>query len=121
MNTYASIGNQTVGWYARTLLAHARPVLVLEAFALAKQLPQNQTKVIEFRRSKQLPSAVQLIEGQSPTAQDFGYDAVQITMRQYGAVVKITDQVQDFSKDRVLPDIVERQGCLLYTSPSPRD
>ena len=110
MNTYGSIGNQTAGWYARKLLSHARPVLVLEAFALAKQLPQNQTKVIEFRRSRQLPKAAELAEGRAPTPQTFGYDAVSIQMRQYGAVVKITDQIQDFSKDRVLPDIVERQG-----------
>ena len=110
MNTYAAIGNQTAGWYARKLLSHARPVLILEAFSLSKTLPQNQTKVIEFRRSRQLAPAGELVEGRAPSSQTFAYDAVSIQMRQYGAVVDITDQIQDFSKDRVLPDIVERQG-----------
>ena len=110
MNTYGNIGNQTAGWYARRLLSHAQPVLVLEAFALTKTLPKNETKVIEFRRFRPLPNASQLVEGQTPSAQLFGYDAVQIQMRQYGAVVIITDQVTDFNKDRVLGNIVEAQG-----------
>ena len=110
MNNYASIGNQVRGWYSRTLLEHAQPVLILEAFALMKSLPRNNTKVIEFRRSKQLPRAPELVEGVAPSPDTFSYDAVQITMKQYGAVSLITDHIEDFSKDSVMADLVERQG-----------
>ena len=111
MNTYGSIGNATAGWYTRKLLRHAMPVLVLERYSQSKPLPKNETKVIQFRRSKAFKAATTpLNEGVTPKASDFGYDTITATIQQYGDWSELTDQVQDTSKDPVLRDISERQG-----------
>ena len=110
-NTYGSIGNATAGWYSRRLLMHAEPVLILERFGVTKTLPKNETKVIEFRRSKAFsPATRPLTEGVTPTGSDFGYDQVSVAIQQYGDWAPITDVIQDTSKDMVLRDMSERQG-----------
>ena len=111
MNTYGDIGNATAGWYSRTLLSHATPVIILEMLGLTKELPPNETKVIQFRRSQPFaPALIPLIEGQTPEASNFGYDTISVQIQQYGDYAEITDVVQDTSKDRVLRDMVTRQG-----------
>ena len=111
MNTYGSIGNATAGWYSRKLLRHAEPVLVLERFGVARTLPRNETKKIQFRRSKAFAAATTpLNEGVTPKASDFGYDTITALIQQFGDWSELTDQVQDTSKDMVLRDISERQG-----------
>ncbi len=111
MNTYGEIGNATAGWYSAQLLSHAVPVIILERYGLTKPLPKNQTKVIEFRRSKAFPAATTpLIEGVTPNPSDFGYDTITVQIQQYGDYSEFTDVVADLSKDNVLRDIVERQG-----------
>ena len=111
MNTYGDIGNATAGWYSRTLLSHATPVIILELLGLTKELPPNETKVIQFRRSQPFaPALIPLIEGQTPEASHFGYDTITVQIQQYGDYAEITDVVQDTSKDRVLRDMVTRQG-----------
>ena len=111
MNTYGTIGNKIAGWYARRLLEHAIPVIVLEKFAKVKQLPRNATKVIEFRRSVPFADATTpLQEGITPDGAQFSYEDVGVEMRQYGDWSTITDQIDDFSKDDVLGDIAQMQG-----------
>ena len=111
MNTYGDIGNATAGWYSRTLLSHATPVIILEMLGLTKELPPNETKVIQFRRSQPFtPATIPLIEGQTPEPSHFGYDTVSVQIQQYGDWAGITDVVQDTSKDRVLRDMSTRQG-----------
>ena len=111
MNTYGSIGNATAGWYSRKLLRHAMPVLILERYGLAKPLPMNETKIIQFRRSKAFnPATIPLTEGVTPTGSDFGYDTITALIQQYGDWAPITDVVKDTSKDMVLRDMSERQG-----------
>ena len=111
MNTYGDIGNATAGWYARKLLRHAVPVIILERFGLIKPLPQNETKIIEFRRSKPFTAAtIPLTEGRTPSGSDFGYDTISASIQQYGDYSTITDVIQDTSKDMVLRDMTERMG-----------
>ncbi len=111
MNSYGSIGNKIAGWYARRLLEHAVPVIVLERFAKVKQLPRNATKVIEFRRSVPFADATTpLQEGITPEGSQFSYEDVGVEMRQYGDWSQITDHIDDFSKDDVLGDISQMQG-----------
>lgn len=110
-NTYGSIGNATAGWYSRKLLRHAMPVLVLERYGLTKTLPKNETKIIQFRRSKAFKAAtIPLTEGVTPQGSDFGYDTITALIQQYGDWAPITDVVADTSKDMVLRDMSERQG-----------
>ena len=111
MNTYGSIGNATAGWYSRKLLRHAMPVLILERYGVSKPMPKNETKIIQFRRSKAFgPATIPLTEGVTPQGSDFGYDTITAAIQQFGDWAPITDHVQDTSKDMVLRDMSERQG-----------
>ena len=110
-NTYGEIGNKVAGWYARRLLEHALPVIVLEKFAKIKPLPRNNTKVVKFPRSVAFADATTpLQEGVTPDGSQFSYEDVSVEMRQYGDWSQITDIIDDFSKDDVLGDIAEMQG-----------
>ena len=111
MNNYGDIGNKVAGWYARRLLEHAMPVIVLEKFAKVKKLPRNNTRVVEFRRSVAFDDATTpLQEGIQPEGSQFAYEDVSVEMQQFGDWSGISDHIDDFSKDDVLGDIVERQG-----------
>jgi len=112
MNTYGSIDNATAGFYALELLAHAVPDEVLVRFAHRPvSLPKNQTDVVEFRRSNPFTAATTpLIEGVTPSGQKFSYETLSVQMRQYGAYAEFTDHIEDFSKDRVVFDALERLG-----------
>ncbi len=111
INTYGDIGNATAGWYAKRLLSHAVPVIILERFGLIRTLPQNQTKIIEFRRPLPFAAAtIPLVEGVTPRGSAFGYDQLTVQIQQYGDWTGLTDVVEDTSKDRVLRDMSMMQG-----------
>ena len=77
MVNYGNIGNATAGWYSRRLLRHATPDLVLERFSQRHQMPQNETQIIEFRRSNPFsPATTPLTEGVTPEPGDFSYETI---------------------------------------------
>ena len=111
LNTYGDIGNATAGYYSRKLLRHAMPVIILERYGLTKPMPQNNTKIIQFRRSRPFsPATTPLAEGIPPAGSDFGYDTITVQIQQFGDWTSITDVVADTSKDMVLRDMGVRQG-----------
>ena len=115
--TYGSIGNATAGYYARKLLSHALPVIILDRWGMSKELPRNMTKVMQWRRSLPIPPALTpLVEGTTPTGGNFGYTTVSLQIQQYGDYQTITDVVQDTSKDQVLSDMAQRQGEAIGTT-----
>ena len=110
-NTYGSIGNATAGWYSAGLLAHAMPIIIIEKFGNVRNLPKNETKVMQLRRPRSFsPATTPLREGVSPQGQMFGYDELTVVLQQYGDWTAITDQVTDFNKNDVLKDILMMQG-----------
>jgi N4-gp56 family major capsid protein len=87
------------------MLAHAEPILVLSKFGQSKPLPKNTADTVKFRRP--IPFAVTtvaLTEGVTPAEQQMNYEDVQVQLKQYGGVTKITDVVQDLAEDPVLSD-----------------
>ncbi|HCJ52052.1 MAG TPA: N4-gp56 family major capsid protein [Gallionella sp.] len=108
MTDYASINtNQTVH-SVETLLQRAIPMMVLEQFGQLKPMPSNSTKSLDFRRHK-LPipttaSGFILAEGVTPTEAIPTMESVTVTLQQYGAVVGVTDVVDDMHIDDVLTE-----------------
>lgn len=110
-NTYGSIGNSVAGYYSAMLLAHAQPITIIEKYGQVKNLPKNETKVMQFRRPRPFKNAtVPLREGVTPQGQQFGYDELTVVIQQYGDWSGLTDQVTDFNKNDVLRDIGMMQG-----------
>jgi N4-gp56 family major capsid protein len=103
--TYGSISQRTAAWAATEMLSHAEPVMVLHKFGQSKPLPKNKADNVKFRRPVPFAAATTpLVEGVTPTAQALQYEDVPVTINQYGAVVVITDKVNDLAEDPVLKD-----------------
>lgn len=105
MTDYGTISQRTAAWAAAKMLEHAEPVLVLSKFGDSKPQPKNKAQAVKFRRPVPFgPALTPLVEGVTPTAQAMAYEDVPATLQQWGAVVEITDVVQDLAEDPVLAD-----------------
>lgn len=103
--TYGDISQRTAAYAAKDMLSHAEPILVLSKFGQNKPLPKNKADNVKFRRPIPFSNATTpLTEGVTPTTQQMQYEDVSVTIKQYGAVVEITDKVHDLSEDPVLKD-----------------
>ncbi len=108
MNAYGDITPTQAAYSAKTLLERALPYMVMEQFGNLKPLPSRSTKTINFRRHK-LPiptdaSGFALTEGVTPTAATPTMENYDLTLTQYGAVVGVTDVVDDTHIDDVLTE-----------------
>ena len=111
MNTYGDIGNATAGWLFTLLLARAITVQVLEMFAMQATIPPNQTRVAQFQRLVPFPAATTpLTEGVPPDPDEVTYETISVVVQRFGGWAKITDVVDDHSKQNVLGHIVDLQG-----------
>lgn len=111
MNTYGDIGNATAGWLFTRLLSRAITVQVLEMFAMQATIPPNQKKVAQFQRLVPFPAATtSLTEGVPPDPDEVTYETISVIVQRFGRWAKITDVVDDHSKQNVLGHIVELQG-----------
>ena len=108
--TYGDISPRTAAFVVVDLLQRGMPYMVLERFAQAKELPANKTMSMKFRRYEHLPLATTpLVEGVSPTSIKLTFTDVIATLRQYGAIVELTDVVTDCHED---PIIQENTGLM---------
>lgn len=101
--TYGDINQRTAGYAAADMLRHAEPVTVLSKMGMTKPMPKNKAEKMVFRRPIPLAPATQPVtEGVTPTAQKVKYEDVEVTLKQYGRPIEITDKVTDLSEDPVL-------------------
>lgn len=108
---YGDISPRTAAYAAKDLLTRGLPYLVLEKFGQMKELPDNNSKVMKFRRYNALPTTpVALTEGVTPAGQTLSATDVTATLVQYGDKVTITDVVQDTHEDPVLQEAITLLG-----------
>jgi N4-gp56 family major capsid protein len=101
--TYGDINQRTAGFAAADMLRHAEPYLILSKMGMTKPMPKNKAEKIVFRRPIPLAPATQPVtEGVTPTAQKIKYEDVEVTLKQYGRPIEITDKVTELSEDPVL-------------------
>lgn len=110
-STDAAISQRTTVYAMREMLKHAGPVVILDKFGVTKPMPQNKGVAAKFRRPRVFTAATTpLVEGVTPSATQFGYEDVSVTIRQYGQVVEITDVIEDTHEDPVLNDATQQAG-----------
>lgn len=103
--SYGDISQRTAAHAAADMLSHAEPILVLSKFGQSKPLTKNTADTVKFRRPTPFASATTpLTEGVTPTSQQMAYEDVTVQLKQYGAVVQISDRVNDLNEDPVLQD-----------------
>jgi len=109
--TYGSISQRTAAWAAVEMLSHAEPIVVLQKLGMPKPMPKNKADTVKFRRAIPFVAATTaLTEGVTPTAQSMSYQDVSVQLAQYGALVEITDRVNDLSEDPVLKNATQLCG-----------
>lgn len=101
--TYGDINQRTAGFAVADMLRHSEPWLVLSKMGMTKPLPKNKAEQMKFRRAIPLPVATTpVVEGVTPTAQKISYEDVNVTLKQYGRPIEITDKVTELSEDPVM-------------------
>lgn len=109
--TDAGVSPRTNVYAERQMLKHAAPVVILDKFGMLRPMPKNKTQTIKFRRPKIFTAATTpLVEGVTPSATQFSYEDVSVSLKQYGQVVEITDVIEDTHEDPVLNDATEQSG-----------
>jgi N4-gp56 family major capsid protein len=94
---------------------------VLSTFGTQKQVPQNKTDTVVFRRalpidagSNGAPSITAsnylLQEGVTPGARTIAYQDVQVTLQQYGVLMKLSSKAEAMYEDDIPGDMVKLVG-----------
>ena len=110
-STDAGVSQRTNVYAERQMLKHAGPVRILDKFGLTKPMPKNKSTTIKFRRPRVFTAATTpLVEGVTPTATQFRYEDVEVSLKQYGHLVEITDVIEDTHEDPVLNDATVQSG-----------
>lgn len=110
-STDTGVSQRTNVHAERQMLKHAGPVRILDKFGLTKPMPKNKGLNIKFRRPRVFtPADTPLVEGVTPSATQFRYDDVEVSLKQYGQVIEITDVIEDTHEDPVLNDASVQAG-----------
>lgn len=110
-NSTGTISQRTLIFAAREMLKHAMPVMVIEKFAKNITMPKNKNTTAKFRRPQVMTAkTTPLTEGVTPSVSSFNYEDVQVTIKQYGDVIDITDVIEDTHEDPVLRDMTVQAG-----------
>lgn len=121
MQTYSLVPSRNLIMAEREMLKHAMPIKVLSTFGTQKQVPQNKTDTVVFRRalpidagSNGAPSITAsnylLQEGVTPGARTISYQDVQVTLQQYGVLMKLSSKAEAMYEDDIPGDMVKLVG-----------
>lgn len=122
MQQYSTVPSRNLIMAEREMLAHAQPIKVISTFGDSKPVPQNKTDTVVFRRALPIdansfnaPSSVNvndylLQEGVTPGARTIQYQDVQVTLQQFGVLMKLTSKTESLYEDDVPKDMVQLVG-----------
>jgi N4-gp56 family major capsid protein len=105
----------------REMLKHAMPIKVLSTFGTQKQIPQNKTDTVVFRRALPIDAGTNgapsittsnylLQEGVTPGSRTISYQDVQVTLQQYGVLMKLSSKAESMYEDDIPGDMVKLVG-----------
>lgn len=98
-------------FYDKTLIRLAEPNLVHDQFGQKRPIPANNGKSIQFRKFNSLPKALTpLVEGITPTGQNYGVTAITATISQYGAFITTTDMLNLTAFDNNMAELTKLLG-----------
>jgi N4-gp56 family major capsid protein len=121
MQTYSLVPSRNLIMAEREMLKHAMPIKVLSTFGTQKQVPQNKTDTVVFRRALPIDAGSNgapnitasnylLQEGVTPGARTISYQDVQVTLQQYGVLMKISSKAEAMYEDDIPGDMVKLVG-----------
>jgi len=121
MQTYSLVPSRNLIMAERQMLKHAEPIKVLGSFGMQKQVPQNKTDTVVFRRALPIDAGSNgapnvttsnylLQEGVTPSARTITYQDVQVTLQQYGVLMKISSKAESLYEDDIPADMTKLVG-----------
>ena len=121
MQNYSTAPSRNLIMAEREMLKKADPIKVLSSFGDQKPVPQNKTDTVVFRRPVPLDAAANgapqvtasdylLQEGTTPTARTIQYQDVQVTLQQYGVLMKLSSKAEMLHEDDIPGDMVTLVG-----------
>lgn len=121
MQTYSSVPSRNLIQAEREMLKHAEPTKVLSTFGSQKQVPQNKTDTVVFRRAVPIDAGANgapnvnasnylLQEGVTPSARTITYVDVQVTLQQYGVLMKLSSKAESLYEDDIPADMKKLVG-----------
>ena len=100
-------------FYDMQLIRHAEPKMVHDQFGQKRPIPAGNGKTIEFRSYNPLPAVPadrELVEGITPTGQNYGVTAITATIKQYGGYITTSDMLNLTAFDNNMREIVTLLG-----------
>lgn len=121
MQTYSSVPSRNLIMAERAMLKHAEPIRVLGTFGMQKNMPQNKTDTVVFRRALPIDAGSNgapdidvndylLQEGVTPAARTINYQDVQCTLQQYGVLMKLSSKAESLYEDDIPADMTKLVG-----------
>jgi N4-gp56 family major capsid protein len=125
MQNYSTVPSRNLIMAERTMLKRAEPIKVLSTFGTNKEVPQNKTDTVVFRRALPLDAATSgsatgapqveasnylLQEGTTPTARTISYQDVTVTLQQYGVLLKLSSKAESLYEDDIPGDMTAIAG-----------
>lgn len=121
MQTYSLVPSRNLIMAEREMLKHAMPIKVLSTFGTQKQIPQNKTDTVVFRRALPLDAGTNgapnitasnylMQEGVTPGSRTIAYQDVQVTVQQYGVLMKLSSKAEAMYEDDIPGDMVKLVG-----------
>ncbi len=121
MQTYSLVPSRNLIMAEREMLKHAMPIKVLSTFGTQKPIPQNKTDTVVFRRALPIDAGTNgapsittsnylLQEGVTPGSRSITYQDVQVTLQQYGVLMKLSSKAEAMYEDDIPGDMVKLVG-----------
>jgi N4-gp56 family major capsid protein len=136
MQGYSTAASRNSIRAAQDMLAHAQPITVLGDFGTQREMPQNQTDTLVFRRTLPMfsnasgtaiegtnrfvatpggasglsPAQFQLGEGMTPNANTISFQDVSVSLQQYGLLFKYSSRTELLYEDDIPAEMVKLTG-----------
>ena len=132
IQNYGTVASRNLIRAAQGMLEHAHPITVLGDFGTQREMPQNSTDTLVFRRT--LPfgastvgttienssryvgtpditaSNFVLAEGVTPNANTISFQDVSVQLQQYGVLFKYSSKVEQLYEDDIPGEMVKLTG-----------
>lgn len=132
IQNYGTVNSRNLIRAAQGMLEHAQPITVLGDFGTQREMPQNSTDTLVFRRTLPFGASTAgttienstryvgtpviaannfvLAEGATPNANTISFQDVTVTLQQYGVLFKFSSKVESLYEDDIPGEMVKLTG-----------
>jgi N4-gp56 family major capsid protein len=132
IQNYSTVASRNLIRAAQGMLEHAQPITVLGDFGTQREMPQNSTDTLVFRRTLPFGASTTgtviegsnryvgtpniqasnfvLAEGVTPNANTISFQDVSVQLQQYGILFKYSSKVEQLYEDDIPGEMVKLTG-----------